>query len=71
MCIKPLNIDRWVSGSIDKEGAWEKDIVNNVIRAAVFLDVGANIGGYAVVIAAMRRRVIAVDADLQNLAYIR
>jgi len=34
-------------------------------------DVGANIGMYAVVIAAMGRRVVAVDADPENLAYIR
>ena len=69
--------DNDVSGSIEREGAWEKEIVNNVIRAmeshpgAVFLDIGANIGMYTVVIAAMRRRVIAVDADPINLAYIR
>ena len=36
-----------------------------------FQDVGANIGMYAVVIAAMGRRVVAVDADPENLAYIR
>ena len=58
-------------------GAWEQATVNNVINAmesypsAVFLDVGANIGMYAVVIAAMRRKVIAVDADPRNLAYIK
>ena len=34
-------------------------------------DVGANIGMYAVVIAAMGRRVEAVDADPENLAYIK
>ena len=66
-----------MSGAIEKEGAWEPNIVNNVIKAmeayptAVFLDAGANIGGYAAVIAAMRRKVIAVDADAKNLAYIR
>ena len=38
---------------------------------AVFLDVGSNIGMYSVLIAAMRRKVIAVDADPSNLAYIR
>ena len=66
-----------MSRSIKSEGSWEQDIVNNVIRAmeahpsAVFLDVGANIGMYTVVIAAMKRKVIAVDADPENLAYIR
>ena len=34
-------------------------------------DIGANLGMYAVVIAAMKRRVVAVDADPVNLAYIR
>lgn len=69
--------DTAVSGSIKNSGAWEQATVNNVIKAmesypsAVFLDVGANIGMYAVVIAAMRRKVIAVDADPRNLAYIK
>ena len=62
---------------INASGAWEQDIVNNVIRgmkaypSAVFLDVGANIGMYTLVIAALKRSVIAVDADSINLAYIR
>ena len=66
-----------ISKEIEKSGAWEKNIVNSVIRAmkahpsAVFLDVGANIGMFTVVIAAMKRKVIAVDADSKNLAYIR
>ena len=66
-----------VSGAIERQGAWERETVNNVIRAmeahpgAVFLDIGANIGMYTLVIAAMRRRVISVDADPSNLAYIR
>ena len=34
-------------------------------------DIGANIGMYALVIAAMKRQVVAVDADPNNLAYIR
>ena len=77
ICIKPLDRDIHVSGNIEREGAWEKEIVNNVIRAmqsypgAVFLDMGSNIGMYTVVIAAMKRSVIAVDADPINLAYIR
>ena len=39
--------------------------------SAVFLDLGSNIGMYTLVIATMRRKVIAVDADPKNLAYIR
>ena len=74
ICIKPSDS---VSGQIESTGAWEPEIVNNVIRgmeaypSAVFLDVGANIGMYTVMIAAMKRKVIAVDADPKNLAYIR
>jgi len=34
-------------------------------------DIGANLGMYSVVVAAMNRQVVAVDADPHNLAYIR
>ena len=77
ICVKPKSKDSFRSDIIEKEGAWEKDNVNSVIKAmvahpsAVFLDVGANIGMFTVVIAAMKRKVIAVDADPKNLAYIR
>ena len=37
----------------------------------LFADLGSNIGMYTVVVAAMRRQVVAVDADPKNLAYIR
>ena len=72
-----MSRDTHVSGAIERQGAWERETVNNVIRAMeahpgmVFLDIGANIGMYTLVIAAMRRRVISVDADPSNLAYIR
>ena len=33
MCIKPLEIDRTISGGIEKEGAWEYNLVNNVVKA--------------------------------------
>ena len=62
---------------INAEGAWEPDIVNNVIRgmkaypSAVFIDIGANIGMYTLAVAALKRNVIAVDAAPFNLAYIR
>ena len=39
--------------------------------SAVFLDVGAHMGSFTVVIAAMKRKVIAVDADSRNLAFLR
>ena len=34
-------------------------------------DIGANLGMYSVVVAAMKRQVVAVDADPDNLAFIR
>lgn len=76
ICIKPLSKQR-NGRRIERNGAYEKPNVNSVLRAmegqpsAVFLDIGANIGMYTVVVAAMNRKVIAVDADPKNLAYIR
>jgi len=76
ICIKPVSVDKFVSGAILSSGAWEKNIVNLVLRAmelyktAVFLDIGANIGIYTVLVAAAKRQVVAVDAMLENLAYI-
>jgi len=76
ICIKPLSVDKFVSGSILSQGAWEKNIVNLVLKAmdiyktAVFLDIGANIGMYTVMVAATKRKVVAVDAVMENLAYI-
>ena len=69
-------MDKYVSGSILSHGVWEKNIVNLVLRAlelypaATFIDIGANIGIYTVLAAAAGRRVLAVDAVMENLAYI-
>ena len=77
ICVKPPSKGKMMTKIIERKGAWEKAIVNSVIRVmeahptAVFLDIGANIGMYTLVIAAMRRQVLAVDADSRNLAYIR
>ena len=39
MCIKPLEIDITISGGIESQGAWEFNLVNNVVRAmAKFAD---------------------------------
>jgi len=57
--------------------SWEYEIVQNVLQVlskfknATFLDLGSNIGMYTVVVAALNHRVVAVDADPVNLAYIR
>ena len=33
MCIKPLSIDITISGGIESQGAWEYNLVNNVVKA--------------------------------------
>eukprot|EP00092_Neocalanus_flemingeri_P007749 GFUD01008367.1.p1 GENE.GFUD01008367.1~~GFUD01008367.1.p1 ORF type:complete len:316 (-),score=69.27 GFUD01008367.1:90-1037(-) len=77
ICLKALEVDKTISGSIESTGAWEYNLVNNVVKAmdkfddATFLDIGSNIGMYSVVVAAMQKAVVAVDADPVNLAYVR
>ena len=100
ICIKPFETghnqeDPIISKEIKDSGAWEKDIVNNVVRAvkkfpdATFLgmtyevtevlitrmressDLGCNIGQYTLVVAAMGRDVVAVDAMVNNLELVR
>ena len=74
--MKDTSIDRHVSGAILDGGAWEYGIVNNVVKVmdqfgdATFLDIGANLGMYAVTVSAMKRQVVAVDGDAVNVAYI-
>jgi len=85
VCIKPEEEDRMISDSLLYDGIWEEEIVTNVLKAlklypdAVFLDLGANIGVYSLLVAQLRHsssdhrpeRVVAVDAAGDNLAYIR
>jgi len=74
ICVK--RGDMFVSDQIVTEGAWEEDNVELVMRAmslyedAVFLDAGSNIGMYTVMVAAMGREVVAVDAMMDNLAFV-
>jgi len=76
ICIKPLRIDNAVSKIIDDSGAFEGRAVSTMLKAmamypeAVFLDCGSNIGMYSVVMASAKREVVAVDAMLENLAYV-
>jgi len=77
ICVKSPSVDEYVSESILKTGAWEGNIVNMVLKAmhlykdAVLLDLGSNIGMYSLAVAGMNRRAVAVDALIENLAYIR
>lgn len=74
ICVKDPKVDKFVSGGIIKTGCWEKHIVVDAMRSvdnypsAVFLDIGANIGMYTVMVAQMKRRVVAVDPIRDNLA---
>ena len=75
VCTRPG--DEMISRFIEEQGAWEHNMVTNVMRAmdlvpdAVFIDGGSNIGVYTLAVAAMRRQVVAVDMMMDNLAYIR
>ena len=52
ICVKPREIDIWVSGNILDRGVWEQEEVTAIMKMmdvypeAVFLDLGANIGNY-------------------------
>lgn len=76
ICLKPLEGDHAMSSHIDSLGSWEAPLVSVMLKAmsmypsAVFLDIGSNIGTYTVLMAAAGRHVVAVDAMLNNLAYI-
>ena len=66
----------FISGYIIDEGAWDAEAVTSVMKMvdtypdAVFLDIGSNIGMYTVMIAAMDRKVFAVDPMIFNLQLI-
>ena len=74
ICVKPD--DMFISLSVLMGGAWEPEIVTNMLRAlslyhdAALVDVGCNIGMYTIMAAGMGRRVVAVDAVAENLAYV-
>ena len=42
----------------------------SIYRCYLFTDLGSNIGMFSVTVASMGRKVVAVDASIQNLAYI-
>lgn len=73
ICIYPAKNDIWVSGSIQKYGSWEGDLVARLGQLFKshpdfeFLDIGCNIGAYSVSIAHQGTRVTAIDAMTQNL----
>ncbi|XP_061162406.1 uncharacterized protein LOC133171633 [Saccostrea echinata] len=66
-------IDKWVSGSLYRDGRWEPqfvDIISNILRAdndLHFIDLGTNLGVFALSVAKMNRQVLAVDALAMNI----
>ena len=62
------NEDQYVSHSIITTGTWETDLVNMIVvllksdPGLAFIDIGTNIGQFALVAASMGRNVVAVDA---------
>ncbi|XP_052764453.1 uncharacterized protein LOC128206186 [Mya arenaria] len=73
ICVYKANEDIWVSGSIIKHQSWEWENVVAVwklmkpVNDMAFLDIGCNIGAFTIPIAKLGRRVIAVDANKENL----
>jgi len=77
MCLKPLKVDKFISGGFDKEGMYEKEEVELILDlttnypGGTFLDLGANIGTFSVAVAASKYNVVSVDPVGTNLAYIK
>ncbi|XP_063428252.1 uncharacterized protein LOC134711536 [Mytilus trossulus] len=65
--------DKWVSGSIIRNGNWEGDLVQNIavifneFPDATFLDIGANVGMFSLSLAKHGKRVIAFDCLKGNV----
>ena len=74
ICVRPD--DGFISKAVLTRGAWGPQLVTNMLRAltlyhdAALVDVGCNIGMYTLMAAGMGRRVVAVDAVAENLAYV-
>ncbi|XP_052761806.1 uncharacterized protein LOC128204430 [Mya arenaria] len=73
ICVYNTSEDIWVSGSIIKHQSWEWENVVTVwklmkpVKDMTFLDLGCNIGAFTIPMAKLGRRVIAVDANKENL----
>ncbi|XP_052761393.1 uncharacterized protein LOC128204090 [Mya arenaria] len=73
ICVYNASEDIWVSGDIIKHQSWEwKNVVTvwklmKPVKDMAFLDLGCNIGAFTIPMAKLGRRVIAVDANKENL----
>ena len=73
ICTYPADVDIYISKNLQKYGQWESHHVDRITMFlkenpdVAFLDVGCNIGAYALSAAHIRTRVIAIDPLLDNL----
>ena len=76
ICIHPVNEDIYVSNYIKRHGIWEGEILRvfkNLLEQDPemgAIDIGANIGVYTMLAAALHRPVIAVEARLLHVQMI-
>lgn len=69
--------DHFISKSLITSGQWEGDLVNIVVEFLnsqpdiEFLDLGCNIGTYTLAAALLGRKVVAVDAMIDNLELVQ
>ena len=67
VCVFTMAEDKWVSGALHQGHLWEQDVVISLmkkllaIEGAGFIDIGANIGVYALTAAVLGRPVVAVE----------
>ncbi|RUS87011.1 hypothetical protein EGW08_005249 [Elysia chlorotica] len=77
ICIYPINEDKWVSGSLKMNRLWEEDLVLKMQAALqadpsmMLVDLGSNLGMYALFAAAMGRTVLAVEMLPSNVMMIQ
>ena len=73
ICTYSYNKDIYVSKSLQIDGQWEGDLVDNISKFLLtrpdveFLDVGCNIGTYTLAVANLGKRVVAIDANTDSL----
>ena len=73
ICTYSYNKDIYVSKSLQIDGQWEGDLVDNISKFLIarpdveFLDVGCNIGTYTLAVANLGKRVVAIDANTDSL----
>ena len=73
ICLYPTKQDIHISGHLREEGIWEPHIVRdfqNILYGdpdLAVIDIGANIGQYSLIAAAMGHKVIAVEPYINNI----